>query len=919
MNKKFNFSQQLKNIAILIMLAIGFSTVVTSSAYAGGEDSYPECYPYTKLSKYDTTDCTLCPVFRVVFNTVSEVASKTSKAFSKPSKIVVAVAFAVWLAIYLLKYLLSMEARDIKDVFQELITKGAAIVLVIVILDTGASNFYKWLINPVYETTLKGANMALDETSASSASSIVISSSRKVAEKQDGLPASMGNTILETMAKMESNILKVRAFGSSLICYSWAKRVLFIIPQFRFLIPGLFFWIMAIAMTIIIPLLLIDAVLQLAVAVALLPPAIACFPFKVTKQYPKKTWETFLNSAFSFMFTALVLIMVIGVIKTTVENMTEGTGFTWDDIMAPPDEGGSESSSEEEPKAGAMDEYIINFGWFQGRVVKCLFIFLLCWVVLNMGKDFANELASSLSSTSIGSSIGTMASSSVKGMSGRILSPLKNYAEKSMDKRLNAFASGSARRRSNRAQKKWNKQINKAESKGKATNNGQQTSYTKKRFFGKTVTYTRDNARGNVSRTKSKGAFGKLIDKTKNKINNAFRPADKKITNYSESYRIDRVARTHFTTYKKVKVITGTRNGQAFTEERIVSKDIIANDKNMENLFDETGRLDDKKVQSLMSTLDYRMQKKMLQIELAEKLANDCFKNNKTLRGGIIKQETKVQNGKIAIVMTTAKGEKRIIEVVNSNNPDSDLVLGKGGRLAITSTTIDRKGKARRLSTDGLYNCVEEFKLFNSKDDRATRRRKLASINNMNDVISHARCDKYGKVKVKASWYETSYADEWRRENYDSPTADIENESLVLPKQAKVNKLFGKGAAGYMQGDQYLARDGSVIASKKKDEHGNQIYMGKFGKQFAGIRDEDGKLRVIKGYDENKNPILGRRILFGIEVMSRENSKGEQDDLMIQNGLISDAYSYKVYGWKGFVKNSDRKFDEAKNEKYFKL
>lgn len=908
MIKKFNFSQQLKTIAILVILVIGLSQALINTANAA--DNYPECYPATKLSKYDTSDCTLCPVFRVVFNTVSDITSRTSKAFSKPSKIVVIAAFAVWLAIYLLKYLLSMETRDIKDALQELITKGAQIILVVVILDTGASNLYKWLINPVYETTLKGANLALDKTSASSASSTVISSPRKVDEKQDGLPASMGNTILETMTKMENNVMEVRAFGSSLMCYSWEKRIVFI-PRFRFLLTGLFFWVMAMAMIIIVPLLLIDAVLQLAVAVALLPPAIACFPFKATKQYPKKTWETFLNSAFSFIFTALVLIMVISVIKTTVENMTENTNITWSQIMTDTE--------------GKMDEYVDNFGWFQGRTLKCIFIFVLCWAVLKMGKNFADELASSISSTSIGSSIGTMGASTVKGMTGRILSPLKNYAEKSMDKRLNAFASGSARRRSNRAQKKWNKKINNASSKGNTTNNGQQTSYAKKQFFGlgKTVTYTRDNRTGNVSRTKSKNAVGKLMDKTKNMINNAFRPADKKITNYSESYRTDRVAGTYFTTYKKVRVITGTRNGQAFREERIVSKDIIANDKNMENLFDETGRLDDKKVQSLMSTLDYRMQKKKLQIELAEKLANDCFKNNKTLRGGIIKQETKVQNGKIVIVMTSAKGEKRIVEIENSNkNPDDALVLGNGGRLAITSTTINRKGKVTKLSTDGLYNYVEEFKLFNRDDNNTIRRQKLSRINNMEDVMSHARRSKYGEVKRKVSWYETQYVAGWRKEN---PTADIELESMILPDKAKVRSLFGRDdyiggiSAGYMQGDKYLARDGSVIASKKRDEHGNQIYMSKLGKQFAGNRDENGKLRVVKGYDENGKPILGRRILFGIEVMSKENGSGEQEDLIIQNGLISDAYSYEVHGWRGVKRNSHRKFDEAKNERYFKL
>ena len=79
--------------------------------------STENCYPANKLAEYakDGDDCWLCPVFRIFFNTVSQIAAKANDEFCRPAAIVVAVAFAVWLAIFALKYLTSMETRDVKE------------------------------------------------------------------------------------------------------------------------------------------------------------------------------------------------------------------------------------------------------------------------------------------------------------------------------------------------------------------------------------------------------------------------------------------------------------------------------------------------------------------------------------------------------------------------------------------------------------------------------------------------------------------------------------------------------------------------------------------------------------------------------------------------------------------------------------
>lgn len=367
-----------------------------------------KCLPSYKMRTYDTSDCTLCPIIRAVFNTVSQIAATASVNFSKPVAKVVAVAFAMWLAFYLLKYLASMEAKDIKDVFQEVVFKGGQVVLVIMILNGGASNFYKWLINPVYETALAGGSAALGSCSSGDCSkntSIKVSNAEGVQNIKDGLPVSMGTAIINAMVNMENNISEIRAFGSSLMCYSWDKGW-FIFPKWSLLISGLLFWVMAMLMIFIVPLLMVDVVFELGVAVALLPPAIGCFPFRYTRKNCNKVWDTFLNSAFAFLFVSIVLVMILTVLKQEAEFLASDSGMTWAQIMS--------------DDVGKMDDYIDNFGWTKSAVLKFVFIILLIWSVMNMGKDFADEFASSISSTSIGSSIGTMAASAAKGAAKKV-------------------------------------------------------------------------------------------------------------------------------------------------------------------------------------------------------------------------------------------------------------------------------------------------------------------------------------------------------------------------------------------------------------------------------------------------------------------------------------------------------------------
>lgn len=1030
---------RLFNSSKIIPILITVLTVFCCQFFAGdAQAKSSDCYPATKIASYDSNDCTLCPVFRVVFNTISKIAAKSSTEFSQPVKYVVIVAFTIWLAIYLLQYLGSVETRDIKDAFQEILTKSAQVVLVVVILDTGATQFYKWLINPIYETAITGSTMAYNSGLGAATTRINLSSVPKVEEVSNGLPSSMGNKIVESMVAMENNISEIRAFGSSLICYSWERKVI-IFPRLRFLLSGLFFWVMAMAVLFIVPLLLVDVVFQLGVAVALLAPSIGSYPFRPTRQYAKKVWETFLNSAFAFLFTAIIVVMISSALKTTAESLTAGTDFTWQQIMT--------------DRSGLMDKYADQFGWFQGRMLKFVFIFVLAWSVMDMGRQFADEFAASISSTKIGGSIGTMAASTAKGMATRMSQPLLNYADSKVKQGFSHLGQWNRRRKANKAIAKADEKFTKQAQKGNVTTSadGLTASYTKKNIFGRQVTYTRD-AEGNITRDVTRSKLSQGTSAAANWAMNLVRRPENRVYGAS-NIRTERIASGSYITIRKVKIQTMKDGSQ---REILVSEKIQALNKNAENLLNDkcgintdkiaamTAGLSGKKLEIVQQQIAQRLYAENMKDSHKGKVVNQKIisdgKGNFTIvardtKGGFTTTQIKISafdqkvnpNAKIytaddlnkfmqtydqqkndpekfnAAKNTMEFGKEELQAFVNGDlklSPDALAVMPQfvekfasgeedenlrnqvfaklntlnNDRFEITSEHVSRKGRVTQSSTDGIYNRLDTFRIFDEDktgwqrfrhnlhrapiiigygarhndrlqhqatlnslyqdsitkaennikisntdiSDRETIERLEAENAALDTIEKHARRDRNGAIIHNSSWAKTGgYADLQKEEK-----ADLDALSTVLPKGETVRKTFNwttssgreYGVAGTLDAEGFKNPDGSLRAKYKTDEHGHQIYMDAFGNQFAGMRDDEGVLRRINGYDDKGNPILERerRAILGIigkkkntqtkkidnirEVMTMDIGNGETRDIFIKDGVISDAYGVRVYG-----------------------
>ncbi len=353
--------------------------------------SYTYCeyqLPKLNLSLNKLPDCSFCSLFEVFFNTASSVAKKSINTFSIPMMRVVAMAFAIWIALQIITFVSAPEVRDLKDLISTIMNKSFIIMLVLVFLSTGAINFFNDFLSPIYttgqrlaQTVISPDSKGLDETPPS------CNGVSGIYDHEEGaLPKPMGDSILCTMSLIELRAKTVKELGAACIKESW-ERAFIIIPHWGYLFVGLGLWIGAMVIILGVPFMMIDAVFQLAVAGALLPFGIACFPFKATSGYTKKIWETFLNSMFAFVFISVISLMLVVAFLRIVGHTAEGT---------------------------TVQNVLVELPWFGPEFLQVCFVCILTWAVLGTAKEFAGEFAGSISSTNIGSQIGTMGASAAK-------------------------------------------------------------------------------------------------------------------------------------------------------------------------------------------------------------------------------------------------------------------------------------------------------------------------------------------------------------------------------------------------------------------------------------------------------------------------------------------------------------------------
>ncbi len=625
------------------------------------------CHVKCGVSCYykEVENCTFCPLMATVFNAASNVTALAVNTFSGSINKVVIIGFALWLAFKVLAFVSSIEVRDLKDLVQELLVQGFVVAIVVALLSGGVLSFYNLALAPVYNTGQRLAQtIIMPEKVAVGASGLqniqiddknpaaiqACTGQTGVLEIASGLPKSMGDNIICTMTLMQNRIAKVKALGSASLCYSW-DRGFFIIPHLAYFFIGLGLWVGAVVMMVSIPFTMVDSIFQLAVAGALLPFGIGSYAFKVTRKYSGKIWETFLNSTIAFVFVTLTALMLV----VAFENI----------LLA--NTGHIDALSEDYN----ISEILVELPWFSVKFLELVFVMILVWSVLKASLQFSGEFASSISSTSIGSNIGTMAASASKGMATKIAKPVVSAAA-SESWRLTKAAAVVPVHYARRAIA--NRQGRRAMEKGT--------------FDAATGLYTYQQ--GNKIIKARKSADGKMhVEKSKVKANK----------DGSQSVK-NKIRNEDFT-------ITMSEKRDANGNVIGFDQDFSFNSSAAKELLNEDGSLNGEKMTNLLNK--YK-DDELTQIMILKTLNAQRMENigGKIRSGRNIKEQRLLRDGngnavgyeEIGMDGTVTRSQ---IQIGAANN--------RGRRRVMTSfMTVDKNGRGVELQSDGIVNAKKTFR-----------------------------------------------------------------------------------------------------------------------------------------------------------------------------------------------------------------
>lgn len=642
----------------------------------------PKCY-------YDEVKgkCTFCPLFATFFRAASVMTRKAIDGYSGSVYKVVIIGFAVWIALQVLAFVSSPEVRDLKDFILALLTQSFFVLIAAVLLQSGAFSFLNDALGPIFNTGMRAAQAILTPAQAGNNSNNVLQKAKTTdtsevkaevdeykcesmtkynlpsTEKEGALPTEMGEGVLCTMGLIQNRAARVKALGNASICYSWQKRA-FIIPHLGYLLVGIGLWVGSMLILLAVPFMMIDSVLQLAVAGSLLPFAIGAYAFKVTRQYTGKVWETFINAMFAFVFVSLIALMITTALEQIITNATANTDTLF----------------EEYAKGVEMELLLNELSWFSSAFLEVCFVLILAWAVIGEATDFAKQFSGSITSTKIGSSIGTMAGSFTKSAATKILDkPVSAAADKAWSLTKNAGSSvvgGIRQVRMNRQADRIRKNGTYDAATGTYTMNTK--SWLRRRSKTLSLTETPDG-RKTVTESKIKkkrGGGTETVTKVKNKNFNitttTVRDEDGNITSYND--------------------------------------EIKANSPFLNNIIEKNGAVNQENYQKALEAIKGQPNEEQLTIALQKQIMSKTMPNTKmNMKNHAYVSQKAIRDDQgniIGFEEVHADGSKTFVKMHMQN-----------GRMMTEMTQIDKKGRGTNLATDGVINRKRTFQINGNVQD----------------------------------------------------------------------------------------------------------------------------------------------------------------------------------------------------------
>ena len=271
------------------------------------------CKPFTTYQEEFSNKCLLCPIFRVILSTVSQVASVAWEATAEPLTKIVEVVFLILLAVEVLKAVAAVAGSKITSLAKGVLVLSAKVAFTVLLLSNSVY-IYKYFLSPVLEGGLE-MGVAIANASGSPGAHCTETTEERISSST--FSEKLYNSVLSTVKCFGEAAAVMPAIGRGLTCNAW-KDSNFGVPNISMWLSGVIMYVLGIMIWLAISFYMIDCTVQIGMLGGLVPLLIACWPFKLTETYTFKGCKMLMNSFFTYAMVGIVLLIGMAITSFAV-------------------------------------------------------------------------------------------------------------------------------------------------------------------------------------------------------------------------------------------------------------------------------------------------------------------------------------------------------------------------------------------------------------------------------------------------------------------------------------------------------------------------------------------------------------------------------------------------------------------------
>lgn len=372
-------------------------------ATVAAEGNMEGCTPLP-IAVIEASDCTLCPLFAVLYDVSQEMTDLSFDRLGQPMANVLLVGFAIYIALKVLSHVSSFTRQDAPKFVNDLLILSFKIGITFILL-TNKDQIYEYFVLPILGAGLEFGTAILTSGGTQCSKEFIVANDTYL------LKTSLFAKLTCFIESVQQEIGISQAIGTALMCVArnQASSSLMGFWDMNMFFQGIVIWGFSLMLSLAFAFYLIDVTVALGIVGALMPFLIVSWPFKITNQYTKAGMSIFLACVFTYAFMGMVVsintqLMAQSFNSSPASSAATDTSSTTTSDTSPSDgSAGAGMSALVQALSGDNIEEVkrltdIGMGGFLIMLCCCIFGFKLCSKV--------SELASKVSGGSVGFSIG---------------------------------------------------------------------------------------------------------------------------------------------------------------------------------------------------------------------------------------------------------------------------------------------------------------------------------------------------------------------------------------------------------------------------------------------------------------------------------------------------------------------------------